>query len=302
MTNHAEPAVTVVKVGYVCFETPDVDRMVNYYTELLDFSLVERSADQAFLTTTFDHHSVVIEKAAIPQARSYVGYQIKEDLSTALRRLEAAGYPVERRTDIAPSTPDVLIVTEPTVGTPLHLYNAQSGSGVDGFTPLRPTKLGHVAAFTSDLNLLQAFYQNLLGFKWSDTVADFFVFLRCNTDHHAANFMASTKYTGMHHVAYETRDLDHLQSLLDHLGRNSTRLEWGPGRHGPGHNIFTYHRDPDGNNIELFTQIDHMADESLGYFEPRPWHEDFPQRPKTWEADLATMNIWGPVVAEHLNR
>jgi catechol-2,3-dioxygenase len=275
---------------------------VNYYTELLDFSLVERSADQAFLTTTFDHHSVVIEKAAIPQARSYVGYQIKEDLSTALRRLEAAGYPVERRTDIAPSTPDVLIVTEPTVGTPLHLYNAQSGSGVDGFTPLRPTKLGHVAAFTSDLNLLQAFYQNLLGFKWSDTVADFFVFLRCNTDHHAANFMASTKYTGMHHVAYETRDLDHLQSLLDHLGRNSTRLEWGPGRHGPGHNIFTYHRDPDGNNIELFTQIDHMADESLGYFEPRPWHEDFPQRPKTWEADLATMNIWGPVVAEHLNR
>jgi len=29
---------------------------------------------------------------------------------------------------------------------------------------------------------------------------DFFVFLRCNTDHHAANFMASTKYAGMHHI------------------------------------------------------------------------------------------------------
>ena len=160
---------------------------------------------------------------------------------------------------------------------------------------MRPTKLGHIAAFVTDLGPLQDFYQGLLGFKWSDTIGDFFVFLRCNTDHHAANFMASRTKSGLHHIAYEMRDLNHLQTMLDHLAKNDYRLQWGPGRHGAGHNIFTYHDDPDGNRIELFTQLDVIHDEAKGYFEPRPWHEDFPQYPKTWEVDLVAVNSWGPI-------
>jgi catechol-2,3-dioxygenase len=160
---------------------------------------------------------------------------------------------------------------------------------------LRPTKLGHIASFVPRLDTLQNFYQDLLGFKWSDTIGDFFVFLRCNSDHHAANFMASSKFDGMHHIAYEMRDLNHLQTMLDHLAANNYRLEWGPGRHGAGHNIFTYHHDPDGNIIELFTQLDVIHDEAKGYFEPRPWHTDFPQYPKTWEVDAVAVNSWGPI-------
>jgi catechol 2,3-dioxygenase-like lactoylglutathione lyase family enzyme len=300
MTQAPQPTVHVTKLGYVGFETPDLDRLVDYYTNTLDFVLVERDARRAFLTTTWDHHSVVLEAAPGKRARSFVGYQLREDVASAERRLRAAGYEVERRSDIAPATPDVLVLHEPMTGTRLHLFDGQAGSGVDDGATLRPAKLGHVAAFTPELRSMQSFYQDLLGFRWSDTVADFFVFLRCNTDHHAANFLASSRFQGMHHVAYETRDLDHLQALLDHLATRATRLEWGPGRHGPGHNIFTYHRDPDGNNIELFTQLDRMADEALGYFEPRPWHEDHPQVPKTWEADIAAINSWGPVVPEQL--
>jgi len=300
MTDIRQTPVRVSKLGYVGFETPDLDRLTEYYTGTLDFALVERDEHRAFLTTTWDHHSVVLEASPNKKARSFVGFQIQEDLSAAERRLRDDGYEVERRSDIAPDTPGVLVITEPMTGTPIHLFDEQSGGGADTVTPLRPTKLGHVAAFTPELATMQSFYQDLLGFRWSDTVADFFVFLRCNTDHHAANFLASTKFRGMHHIAYETRDLNHLQSLLDHLATRATRLEWGPGRHGPGHNIFTYHRDPDGNNIELFTQLDRIADESLGYFEPRPWHEDNPQYPKTWEADIAAINSWGPVVPAQL--
>jgi catechol 2,3-dioxygenase-like lactoylglutathione lyase family enzyme len=301
MPQHNPPLLNVSKIGYVGFETPDVDRMVEHYTKVLDFVLVERSPGQAFLTTNFDHHAVVIERAATRRARSYVGYELREDLDFAEEKLRSAGYAVDRRHDIAPSTPDVVVVPEPGSDIPIHLFEGQSGSGVAGYTPLRPTKLGHVAAFAPDLANLQDFYQDLLGFRWSDTVGDFFVFLRCNSDHHAANFMASTKREGMHHVAFEARDLNHLQAQLDHLASHRVRLEWGPGRHGPGHNIFTYHRDPDGNTVELFTQLDVMATEDNGYFEPRPWHEDFPQVPKTWEVDLATINSWGPVEQAQLD-
>ena len=290
----SDPAVRVSKLGYVGFETSDLDRMIEYYTKILDFSLVERSAQGAYLTTTFDHHSVVLTRGDT-KARSTVGYEIWEPLDDAQRRLREAGYEVQRRTDIAPGTPDVLVLEEPSTGIPLHLFSAQDSSGVEGYPPLRPTKLGHVAAFTSALAPMQKFYQDLLGFKWSDTVGDFFVFLRCNADHHAANFLASQKYRGMHHIAYEMRDPNHLIAMLDHLAKHDYRLHWGPGRHGPGHNLFTYHRDPDGHVIELFTQIDVVHDEAKGYWEPRPWHEVYPMYPKTWQVDLATVNQWGPV-------
>ena len=288
------PAIRVSKLGYVGFETPDVERLVEYYTKVLDFALVDSAPAGAFLTTGTDHHCVVVTRGDT-RARAVVGYEIWEDLDSAQQRLKEAGSETQRRSDIGPGTPDVLVLDEPGTGTPLHLMTAQDPSGVGDYPPLRPTKLGHVAAFTPALDPMQSFYQDLLGFKWSDTVGDFFVFLRCNADHHAANFMASAKFQGMHHIAYEMRDPNHLIAMLDHLAKNDYRLHWGPGRHGPGHNLFTYHRDPDGHVIELFTQIDVVHDEAKGYWEPRPWHEEYPMYPKTWQVDLATVNQWGPV-------
>ncbi|WP_237737178.1 VOC family protein [Rhodococcus sp. 21391] len=70
-----EPAAPVSKLGYVTFDTPDVERMVWYYTQVLDFETVEQSADAAFLTTGADHHCVVIKKGQ-KKARSAVGYEV----------------------------------------------------------------------------------------------------------------------------------------------------------------------------------------------------------------------------------
>jgi catechol-2,3-dioxygenase len=294
----ADPAVKVAKIGYIGFQTPDVARLTEYYEKVMGFAVVEESPSQVFLTTGADHHSVVIDKAETAVGRSFVGWEVHGTLDEAQQRLHDLGFDVERRSDIAPGTPDVLVLEEPLSGVPLHLYEAQADSGVTPTFDQRPNKLGHVAAWTSNLGPIQSFYEDALGFRWSDTVGDFFIFLRCNVDHHAANFMVSDRARGMHHVAYEARDLTHLQIMLDTLARNGHRLHWGPGRHGPGHNIFTYHDDPDGNQIELFTQLDVIYDEEKGYFEPRPWHEDSPQYPKTWEVDLASMNSWGTTAEE----
>ena len=79
----------------------------------------------------------------------------------------------------------------------------------------------------------------------------------------------------------------------DHLGRMNVPISWGPGRHGISHNIFVYHRDPDDQMIEFYTEMDQMLDEELGYFDPRPWHKDRPQRPKVWDRQSAAL-VWGP--------
>jgi hypothetical protein len=109
----------------------------------------------------------------------------------AERRLKEAGLVGERHTDIGPGTPDVLVLDEPATGASLHLYTEQNPSGVAPTFDQRPSKLGHVAAFTPSTEMMRSFYESALGFRWSDTIGDFFVFLRCNADHHAANFMQS---------------------------------------------------------------------------------------------------------------
>lgn len=154
-----------------------------------------------------------------------------------------------------------------------------------------PLKLGHVAFFTPDPDKLGKFYQRFLGFRVSDWIEDFFLFMRCNADHHAVNFLRGDK-PRMHHIAFELKDVAHIANSCDVLAKNGIPIVWGPIRLGPGHNIATFHREHDGQMVEFYTELDQMKDEALGYFDPRPWHRDAVQRPKVWK--LVDDPIWGP--------
>ena len=136
------------------------------------------------------------------------------------------------------------------------------------------------------------FYEKVLGFRVSDWIGDFFVFMRCNADHHAVNFITG-KNVKMHHIAFELRDFSHLQTACDLFGERKIPIIWGPVRLGPGHNVAAFHRDHDDWVVEFYAELDQMKDEELGYFDPRPWHHDRPQRPKVWDADKVAY-MWGP--------
>lgn len=96
-------------------------------------------------------------------------------------------------------------------------------------------------------------------------MGDFFSFLRCGTDHHTINLVGTGKNAHFH-TAFELRDWSHMQTAADVLSLKGYKLLWGPGRHGIGHNLFTYHRGPNGLIAELFAEIDQMTSEALGYF------------------------------------
>lgn len=284
----------VGKLGFFEVRTRDVERVAEYYEHALAIPIVTREGSSAYLSTGPDHHCVVIAEGE-PDGRARLGFELGGSVEEAAAGLAAADVRAERRSDPEPGIADALIIDEPLTGTPIVLYEHQATSGVTGSLGTRPSKLGHVASYVSDLAVAQGFYEDVLGFRWSDTIGDFFAFLRCNTDHHAINLMESQTKSGLFHVAFEMRDFMHLKDALDVLAARDIRLEWGPGRHGAGHNVFTYHRDPDGNIVELFTEIDVIADERTGRFEPRPWHETWPQGPRFWDPGPAAANTWGPV-------
>jgi len=283
----------VKKIGYAAFETSDVHRLSEYYQEVLGFAVQAQARDMVFLSCPLDHHSVVLKKGPRPDC-TQLGLQVAsdDDLSELRRRIESRGITVSEATDPAPSVARRISFAGPgnfTIEAQAEVAVSPPETSKDAIRPLR---LGHVAFKVANVKATAKFFADLLDFRESDWIGDFFAFLRCGPDHHTVNFLNNPDQR-MHHIAFQLSDIAHIKNACDHLGRRRIPLIWGPGRHGPGHNIFTYHHNPDGQIIELYAELDQMSDEALGYFDPQPWHEEFPQRPKIWDPGLATSNIWG---------
>lgn len=283
----------VRRIASVTFETPDLARLVDYYDQILGLTVSERTADSAYLSFANDHHSVVLRKGAHSRCLA-LSFQIDPEagLDDFAAQVAAGGAAPKFVSDAEPSIGKIVSFDDPK-GTQINVFAEQKfsskGYGKSGVVPL---KLGHVAFNATDVTELAEFYCKYLGFRLSDRIEDYFLFLRCGPDHHTVNFI-ETPRTKMHHVAFELRDWAHVMTACDFLGRRDYPLIWGPGRHVRGHNIFTYHRNPDGQIVELFTQLDLMLDEKLGFFEPRPWHADYPHRPQRWSRDIRATNLWG---------
>ena len=285
--------IQVRRIASVSFETPDLERQVEYYSEILGLTLVDRDSDTAYLSSVNDHHSVVLKRGGEPRCLA-LAFQIspQDDLAEFERQLSGFSVKTQRMGDPEPSIPEFVSFQDPK-GTTINVFREQVLSPQPYKSPgVVPLKLGHVDVKAPTVEKLAEFYCKALGFRLSDRIEDYFLFLRCGPDHHTVNFIESPRVK-MHHVAFELRDATHIFSACDFLGHHDYPQIWGPGRHVRGHNIFTYHRNPDRQIVELFTQLDQMPDEEIGVFEPRPWHADRPHIPKRWPRDPRAVNLWG---------
>jgi catechol 2,3-dioxygenase-like lactoylglutathione lyase family enzyme len=280
------------RLGHATFETPDLEKAIEYYTQVNGLIVAARDKSRAFLATKTGQLVVQLDKGAEANC-TQLSFEVAPDSDFAAmgRELEKEGIRSEQRNDSIPGMGKVLRFTDPK-GTVIELFSEWSYLGKH-LQPLGagPLKLGHIAFQVLDVQKVTKFYQDVLGFRVSDWIEDFFVFMRCGPDHHTVNFITGKK-AKMHHIAFELKDFSHLQDACEIFGQQNVPIIWGPLRHGPGHNIATYHQNSDKQVIEFFCELDLMKDEELGYFDPRPWHRDTPQRPRTWPRHETT--IWGP--------
>jgi catechol-2,3-dioxygenase len=284
--------IEVKRLAHATFETPDLERILDYWTRIIGLTLIERSKDRAFLATRFGEEAIAVEQGSTGNLLR-VALQVAPgtDLGEVQTALAKVGVTSEPRSDISPGVAKAITFTDPK-GTRVEIYADYKFARRDTTEQgIMPQKFGHLAARHPDVQTLTSFYTDVLGFKVSDWMGDRFSFLRCGADHHTVNFVRYAE-ARLHHMAFEVRDMAELQRSCDFLARNGIQLVWGPIRHVVGHNIAAYHRNPDDQRVELFCELDMMRDEALGYFEPRPWHEDFPQRPKVWPNDTLRA-YWG---------
>jgi len=145
-----------------------------------------------------------------------------------------------------------------------------------------PGRTQHIVFATTQLEEIIRFYRDLIGYVASDEVVDeagarTAFFLRSDQEHHSYAAFRSDAQRYDHH-AIEVSCWNDIRDWADHFAAMGVPLWWGPGRHGPGNNLFFMVRDPEGNRIELSAELEHMPlDMNL----------------RTWPHTEHTLNLWG---------
>jgi catechol 2,3-dioxygenase-like lactoylglutathione lyase family enzyme len=151
-----------------------------------------------------------------------------------------------------------------------EIFRFLAGSGMVAQIEGRdlPYKLTHVVLSATDAEASGTFAEDVLGFTVSDRTKGM-VFVRCNRSHHAIAF-ARAGYSSLNHIAFEMSDIDGVMRGIGRLRDAGSAPVWGPGRHGPGDNVFAYFIAPFGAVIE-FSTATNLVDEDYPTGTPDDW-------------------------------
>ncbi|WP_168667762.1 VOC family protein [Paraburkholderia sp. SG-MS1] len=116
-----------------------------------------------------------------------------------------------------------------------------------------PVRIAHVVFNTTDRAAASRMLTDVFGFRLSDSTG-FMNFLRCDELHHVIAY-ADSKLSTLNHVAFEMHDTDAVLRGMGRLKDAGWGTVWGPGRHGPGDNVFAYFVGPFGACIEYTAEI-----------------------------------------------
>jgi len=123
----------------------------------------------------------------------------------------------------------------------------------------KPIQLTHAVLNSADQEASERFAVEKLGFIVSDRTAHM-RFLRCNRKHHCVAY-AKSALPSLNHIAFEMKDVDAVMRGIARMREAGYEAVWGPGRHGPGNNVFGYFIAPWGGVIEYTAEVSEVGDD-----------------------------------------
>jgi len=204
----------------------------------------------------------------------------ENDLMALRARLEERGVPLL----CSPSplfTADAFSFLDPD-GNQLVFGLSEQGTYSNSKSSL-PGRLQHLVVASDNAESLVRFYTDVVNLIVTDTMLDHGAVAACwmrtdmDSEHHSfAIFRAPEKK--LDHYSFEVGDWARIRDWADSFAEEGIKLSWGPGRHGPGNNLFIFIHDPDGNWIELSAELEVVGRERLS---------------GVWLNEPETLNRWG---------
>ena len=266
MTHFPVNALRSVDLG-----TPDLARSEGFYTNVWGLDVVARAGDAVYLRATgADHHVLALHRSERAEMRSVTFRAASlEDLAAVAAAAAREGAQVLSgpRANDGPDGGVVLTIREPQ-GATMRFVHSDRRHANGGPVADRPLRLTHINVNSTDVDAETAFYERALGFRLTDR-SQAMAFVRCNGDHHSV-VITEAPVNGLNHVAFLMPDLESVMRGSGRMIDAGYPIAWGPGRHGPGNNVFAYFIDPTGFVTEYTAEV-LQVDDSYVVRGPSEW-------------------------------
>jgi catechol-2,3-dioxygenase len=256
----------------VALTVPDLAAAEIFYTQTWGLVLAEKSQGVAYFRGSgHDHHLLALHEAAgTPQLRLVTlrarSVKALEEIALAAK---AAGGVVERvGASLDPAGGNVLVIRDPD-GRRIEIVHGDAQRANDVPIPQdQPIRLAHAVLNSHAVEETRQFFEQALGFVLADRTR-IMAFMNCDNDHHSIA-LGDTDNDALNHVAFLMPTLDAVMRGGGRLKDKGLPPQWGPGRHGPGHNAFNYFVDPFGIVIEYTAEVEQI-DETYRVGRPEDW-------------------------------
>ena len=261
-----EPVVRLRGLRSVTLQVPDPVLSKDFYHQVWGLGISE-SDDRCFwLRGTGQEHHILKLQHGTQNAMGGVTFAVgtPREVDEAARRLESIGVPLlrspGRHDEAAGGYSCALVDPEGRVIELAADVNAVVHQDANGY-PSVPRQLAHVVLNTTDIDAATAFYTQVLGMRISDWSEHQMAFLRCTPKHHVIAFNQAP-WASINHVAYELTSIDHFMRGIGNLKVHGIEPQWGPGRHGPGNNTFSYFTDPAELVCEYTSEVEEINEDT----------------------------------------
>lgn len=242
-------------------ELPDPAGAGRFLTEIWGLGAVDagHDPDRVYLRGSGDQPYLVgLFRADHTLVRSVTFLADEGELSAVAGRAAAHGICVAEVDSDDPGAGRGLLVTLPD-GAVIRLLSDTTRVVPATDMSDRAVRLTHVVLNAVDAEATARFAEDILGFRVSDRTKGM-VFVRCNRSHHSIAF-ARAGFASLNHIAFEMADIDAVMRGIGRLRDVGMVPAWGPGRHGPGANVFAYFIAPFGAVVEFSTAVELVGDD-----------------------------------------
>ena len=247
-----------MRLRSVELEVPDRDSAVRFLLDVWGLLDAGERSGTSYLRGTEDLPYVVsVTRASAPAVAAVTFSGTKPEVLRIRKRAAAAGAPLGPMRDFDEPGGGTGFLVQGPEGHVFRFLAEKKRTKKLRSDRDRPMQVTHVVLNAQDREACTRFAVDVLGFKLSDRTG-FMNFVRCDRVHHAIAY-AQADNSLLNHIAFEMTDIDAVMRGLGRLKDAGFETFWGPGRHGPGNNVFAYFVAPFGAAVEYTTEVQRIG-------------------------------------------
>jgi catechol 2,3-dioxygenase-like lactoylglutathione lyase family enzyme len=250
------PSCLVRGVRSVELVASNLDEAARFYETVWGLQPVERCNDAGYFRGTGGYHHVLgLHRGAQPAVvRIVFDVGARRDVDALHRAIGAAGCRVGAPGPWTSAGGGYGFACKDPDGRNLAFVCECADHADRQDRPDRVRKIVHVNLNARDFDASLAFFTKTLGFRLIDENAPL-SFLHCANADHCSIVLAKSEFATLNHIAFDVPDFDSVMRGMGRMKDNGYPVEWGPGRHGPGNNVFAYFCGPDEVPLEYAAEV-----------------------------------------------